>query len=45
MVSGILFVAVVGYSASFLSFLGIVKWIGFIEKREKILNKKLVKVG
>jgi hypothetical protein len=40
MVSGIIFVAVVGYSASFISFLGVVKWIGFIEQREKTNNKK-----
>jgi hypothetical protein len=39
MVSGIIFVAVVGYSASFISFLGVLKWIGFIEQREKT-NKK-----
>lgn len=40
MVSGIIFVAVVGYSASFISFLGVVKWIGFIEQRKKLNNKK-----
>ena len=40
MVGGIIFVAVVGYSASFISFLSVVKWIGFIEQREKLNNKK-----
>jgi hypothetical protein len=42
MVSGIIFVAVVGYSASFISFLSIVQLLGFIEKRELSAKKKLV---
>jgi hypothetical protein len=39
MVSGIIFVAVVGYSVSFISFLSMVQLLGFIEKREKSKQK------
>jgi hypothetical protein len=42
MVSDIVFVAVVGYSVSFISFLGVVKWIGFMENREKKSNKNQI---
>lgn len=38
MVGGIVFVAVVGYSASFISFLSVIKWIEFIENKERKSN-------
>jgi hypothetical protein len=41
MIDGIIFVAVVGYSASFISFLSVIKWIGYVEEKEREHNKTL----
>ena len=38
MINSILFIIGVSYGASFLSFLGIVKWIEYAENKEKMLN-------
>ncbi len=42
MVNSILFVIAVSYSASFITFFGLVKWIEYAENKAKLLKQQSI---